>query len=41
MIILKFILDYLLIFVLGGAVVFVFLYLLIDLIRSLIRYYNK
>ena len=41
MTILKFMLDYLLIFVLGGFVVFIFLYLLIDLVRSLVRYYKK
>lgn len=37
----KFLLDYLLIFVLGGAVVFIFGYLTVDLIRLLIKYYKK
>lgn len=37
----KFLLDYLLIFVLGGAVVFIFGYLTVDIIRLLIKYYNK
>jgi len=37
----KFLLDYLLIFVLGGAVVFIFGYLTVDMIRLLIKYYKK
>ena len=37
----KFTLDYLLVFVLGGAVAFIFGYLIVDLIRLLINYYRK
>lgn len=38
---LKFILDYLFVFVILGFAVFLFTYLIIDMIKSLINRYNK
>lgn len=38
---LKFILDYLFVFVILGFVVFLFTYLIIDMIKNLINRYNK
>lgn len=38
---LKFILDYLLVFAILGFLIFLFAYLIIDMIKSIIKRYNK